>query len=91
MSRFLHSILAVTALLLVGFMPGAQAAAPQAQTQVPGFYRLSLGQFEVTALFDGALELDTKLLKNASASDYSNYCRACSSATPKCRRQSMPI
>jgi glyoxylase-like metal-dependent hydrolase (beta-lactamase superfamily II) len=69
MPRFLHTILAVAALLLVGFMPSVQAAAPQAQTQVPGFYRLSLGQFEVTALFDGALELDTKLLKNASASD----------------------
>jgi glyoxylase-like metal-dependent hydrolase (beta-lactamase superfamily II) len=69
MPRFLHSIFALAALLLVGFMPAAQAAAPQAQTQVPGYYRLALGQFEVTALFDGALELDTKLLKNTTAND----------------------
>lgn len=30
---------------------------------------MQLGQFEVTALYDGAIELDTKLLKNASPSD----------------------
>jgi glyoxylase-like metal-dependent hydrolase (beta-lactamase superfamily II) len=30
------------------------AAAPMVKTQVPGFYRLMLGEFEVTALFDGA-------------------------------------
>jgi glyoxylase-like metal-dependent hydrolase (beta-lactamase superfamily II) len=69
MPRFLQSLLAVTALLLIGFVPAAQAEAPKVQTQVPGYYRLALGQFEVTALFDGALELDTKLLKHASASD----------------------
>lgn len=43
----------------------AHAEAPQVQTQVPGYYRTQLGDFEVTALFDGAIELETKLLKNA--------------------------
>jgi glyoxylase-like metal-dependent hydrolase (beta-lactamase superfamily II) len=32
---------------------------------VPGFYRMQLGDFEVTALYDGYIDLDTKLLKNA--------------------------
>jgi hypothetical protein len=31
----------------------ATAAAPQVRTQGPGFYRVMLGDFEVTALLDG--------------------------------------
>jgi glyoxylase-like metal-dependent hydrolase (beta-lactamase superfamily II) len=31
----------------------ASAAAPQVQTQAPGFYRMMLGDFEITALLDG--------------------------------------
>lgn len=49
--------------------PLAQAEAPQVQTQVPGYYRTQLGDFEVTALYDGAIELETKLLKNARPQD----------------------
>lgn len=33
-------------------------------TQVPGYYRLMLGQFEITALYDGTIEMDPKLLHN---------------------------
>jgi glyoxylase-like metal-dependent hydrolase (beta-lactamase superfamily II) len=41
----------------------AQAGAPMAETQAPGYYRLMVGDFEVTALFDGAIGLQpTKLL-----------------------------
>jgi len=47
----------------------AQADAPQIGTQVPGYYRLMIGQFEVTALFDGAFELDSQLLTNAKPAD----------------------
>lgn len=49
--------------------PLARAEAPQVQTQVPGYYRTQLGDFEVTALYDGAIELETKLLKNARPQD----------------------
>jgi glyoxylase-like metal-dependent hydrolase (beta-lactamase superfamily II) len=41
---------------------GAHAAAPQVKTQAPGFYRTMLGDFEVTALFDGVIELEPKQL-----------------------------
>lgn len=42
----------------------AQAAAPQVRTQAPGYYRLTLGDFEVTALSDGTFDLPVdKLLK----------------------------
>jgi glyoxylase-like metal-dependent hydrolase (beta-lactamase superfamily II) len=43
----------------------AQAAAPQVKTQAPGFYRLMLGDFEITVLSDGTVELPMdKLLTN---------------------------
>jgi len=46
-------------------------AAPPASvtTQVPGYYRASLGDFDVTALYDGFADLPTALLKGARASD----------------------
>lgn len=47
----------------------ALAEAPQVKTQAPGFYRMMVGRFEVTALYDGYVDLDPKLLKNASQRD----------------------
>lgn len=40
----------------------ALAAAPQQKTQVPGWYRAMVGDFEVTALYDGYIDLDPKEL-----------------------------
>ncbi|HYQ37704.1 MAG TPA: MBL fold metallo-hydrolase [Pseudomonas sp.] len=55
---------------LAALMPVANAApVARQQTQVPGFYRMALGEFEVTALYDGYTTLATKLLKGASAED----------------------
>lgn len=68
MQKLFRRILVLVATLL-GLASLAQAEAPMVSTQVPGYYRTQLGQFEVTALFDGAIELDTKLLRNASATD----------------------
>jgi glyoxylase-like metal-dependent hydrolase (beta-lactamase superfamily II) len=46
----------------------ALAAAPMAKFQAPGFYRTTLGDFEVTVLNDGTLDLPvTKLLKQPAA------------------------
>lgn len=52
-------------------IPSALLAAPVAQkeTQAPGFYRMKLGDLEVTALYDGFVTLDTKLLKGLKAED----------------------
>lgn len=47
----------------------ALADAPQVATQVPGYYRMMVGEFEVTALFDGLFELDSSLLTNARPED----------------------
>jgi glyoxylase-like metal-dependent hydrolase (beta-lactamase superfamily II) len=56
------------ALLAMALCMGSavQAEAPAVGTQVPGYYRMALGDFEVTALYDGEIKLDTKLLKNAT-------------------------
>jgi glyoxylase-like metal-dependent hydrolase (beta-lactamase superfamily II) len=45
----------------------ALAAAPQLKTQAPGWYRMMLGGFEVTALSDGTFPMDlVKLLANVA-------------------------
>src|SRR6202521_6365157 len=43
----------------------ALAAAPQHHDQVPGFYRLKVGDLEVTALFDGPAVADPHWLNGA--------------------------
>ncbi|QCF27113.1 MBL fold metallo-hydrolase [Hydrocarboniclastica marina] len=56
---------------LLGLGSASLHAAPPAQQrdQAPGFYRMALGDFEVTALYDGAVNLDPALLKGVSADD----------------------
>jgi glyoxylase-like metal-dependent hydrolase (beta-lactamase superfamily II) len=49
--------LALTLFALAGSMTAAKAAAPQVVSQSAGYYRMSLGDFEVTALSDGNLKL----------------------------------
>ncbi|WP_374536577.1 MBL fold metallo-hydrolase [Chitinimonas taiwanensis] len=56
--------------LAVATIQPAHAAPPEQQrVQVPGFYRMALGDFEVTALYDGYIDLDQKILKHTSARD----------------------
>ncbi|HEX5803985.1 MAG TPA: MBL fold metallo-hydrolase [Azospira sp.] len=69
MQKNIRRLLPLALAALLCTTPLAHAEAPPVQTQVPGYYRHQLGQFEVTALFDGAIELDTKLLKNATPTD----------------------
>lgn len=44
--------LAVCWYLIAGFTAAAQAAAPMVKSQAPAFYRVMLGDIEVTALLD---------------------------------------
>src|ERR1700726_2021336 len=53
---------------LAGFVAGpnaALAAAPQHHDQAPGFYRLKVGDLEVTALYDGTGAFDPNWLNGA--------------------------
>ena len=68
--RFLRALLAVLFLACSGLVA---ADAPQVKAQVPGYYRLLLGDFEITALYDGVIDLDTKLLKNADPKEIQSH------------------
>jgi glyoxylase-like metal-dependent hydrolase (beta-lactamase superfamily II) len=69
-TRSIPAVLAaVAALAFTALAPApVLAAAPMVKTQAPGYYRLMLGDFEVTALNDGFIDLpvDT-LLKQPAA------------------------
>lgn len=71
LARHLLSGLALAYAVTLTLAPVTVHAAPPAQlkTQVPGFYRMALGDVQVTALYDGYVDLDQKLLKNARARD----------------------
>lgn len=48
-----------------GLPPDVHGATPQLKTQAPGFYRMMVGDFEITALSDGVFDLKTdELLTN---------------------------
>ena len=52
-------------------LPTAAHAAPpeQHRDQVAGYYRMMLGDFEVTALYDGYVDIPTQVLKGVSEKD----------------------
>ena len=64
----LTAAIALGSAALVVAPTSASAAAPQLRTQAPGFYRTMLGDFEITALSDGTVDLDVaKLLAEPAA------------------------
>jgi hypothetical protein len=52
----LCGVVATLAVALL-FSASAEAGAPQQKTQAPGYYRLMLGEYEVTALSDVAIAI----------------------------------
>src|ERR1700726_1279841 len=66
LTRFAAVLLAALAGLVAG--PNAALdAAPQHRDQVPGFYRLKVGDLEVTALYDGTGVFDSHWLNGTKA------------------------
>jgi glyoxylase-like metal-dependent hydrolase (beta-lactamase superfamily II) len=66
--------LLIAAAGMFGFSPAVsvrpvRAAAPLSKIQAPGFFRMRLGDFEVTALSDGAMSLDVVKLLNEPAEE----------------------
>ena len=71
-----------TALACVG---GARAAAPLSKAPPVGFYRMMLGDYEVTALLDGVLGIPVaKFLTNTTSDEVERRLHANSSRIPSC-------
>jgi len=66
-----RSLLTASALAGAAFAMPAGAIAPFAGAQGPGVYRFRLGDFQLTALFDGIwyLPIDDKFVRNASGAE----------------------
>src|ERR1700726_311704 len=64
--RFAAALLSALA-SFVGAPNAALAAAPQHHDQVPGFYRVKVGDREVTALYDGTGVFDPHWLNGTKA------------------------
>jgi len=74
MNAFVKHLFASSALLLGCFCvvvgaSSAYAAAPMAKTPAPGYFRIMLGAFEVTALSDGTVDLPVDKLLTAPETD----------------------
>src|ERR1700687_5765538 len=61
-TRIVIAAAALLGISLAGAM-SARGDAPQHHDQVPGFYRLSVGDLEVTSLYDGGGQFDPHWLK----------------------------
>jgi glyoxylase-like metal-dependent hydrolase (beta-lactamase superfamily II) len=66
--RFAAAVLVALASTVASPNP-ATAAAPQRHDQVPGFYRLQVGDLEVTALWDGGASFDPHWLRGQTTID----------------------
>jgi glyoxylase-like metal-dependent hydrolase (beta-lactamase superfamily II) len=66
-SKLLAAALLVALTSFVAAQNAAPAAKPQHHDQVPGFYRMKVGDLEVTALFDGLGVFDPHWLKGRKA------------------------
>jgi glyoxylase-like metal-dependent hydrolase (beta-lactamase superfamily II) len=63
-SPFRHLLQPLLAAALIASASVSFAAAPLQMTQAPGYYRMAVGSYEITALYEGAIDLDSALLKN---------------------------
>lgn len=69
--------------LFIGLGNRAMAEVAMVSSQVPGYYRTTLGQFEITALYDGAIELDTAILHNTSPEELATFLSRAFVGNPK--------
>jgi len=72
--KFYHRLVfGMVIVLALPLFSVAQASAPQIKTQAPGYYRMMLGDFEVTAISDGTVALPVdKLLENTTPEEVEN-------------------
>ncbi len=66
-----HRLTALALAFGASFVPFAPASAeaPAIHTQVPGYYRAAVGDLEITALYDGYVDLAASVLLNANKAE----------------------
>ena len=66
-----HRLTALALAFGASFVPFAPACAeaPAIHTQVPGYYRAAVGDLEITALYDGYVDLAASVLLNANKAE----------------------
>ena len=70
MSPFRRAFLGTTVAACIALTAAAHAEAPLAKSQAPGWYRMKVGAFEVTALSDGTVALPVdKLLSHTTPAE----------------------
>lgn len=69
LSVYISMFTLITLLLLVVAQNNLLAQVPFVKTQAPGYFRMMVGDFEVTALCDGAIEMNTKIMHNATETE----------------------
>lgn len=79
LNKMSAAILAAGVLALSG---AAQAAAPMAKTPAPGYFRMMLGAFEVTAVSDGTVDLPVEQVLGQPAAQTRKDLAAAYLATP---------
>ncbi len=77
MDRSISVIVTAVFIACASIATTAQAEAPMVRTQAPGYYRVMVGDFEITALSDGTVNLPVvKLLTNAKPKKISSALKA---------------
>ena len=82
LQKCLHRCFLVT-LLLLSSNSIVRAEAPMVKAQSPGYYRMMLGQFEITTLYDGYTGIDVKQLHNGTEAKIEELLKAQFVPTPK--------
>jgi glyoxylase-like metal-dependent hydrolase (beta-lactamase superfamily II) len=78
-----YIVLMLGSWLFAAAAPSSQAAAPMVKAQAPGFYRMMLGDFEVTALNDGVVAYPTiQVLPHATPEQITSGLSECGVTDP---------
>jgi hypothetical protein len=88
----MREVVLILALSLLAAVHSSPAAMPMVKTQAPSFYRMMLGDFEVTALNDGVVDYQTaQVLPKATPEQIKSGLHEYGVTDPGCAVRLMPI
>ena len=73
-SMFRQALAAIVAIVALSMTAVAKDPVPQVRTQAPGYYRMVLGEFEITTVSDGTLPLDVSgIMTNTTSEEVRSF------------------